>query len=124
MLTCAPPKLSFRRNLFPCTHLSLFEKIAMAKGNYYTYITTNPGKSVLYVGVTNDLKIRLQQHFENRGKDDTFAGKYFCDKLVYDEHHSDVNQAIRREKEIKDLSREKKEALVASVNPRWHFYKV
>lgn len=93
----------------------------MIKGNYYTYITA---KSVLYVGVTNDLKLRLKRHFENRGKNNSFAGKYFCYKLVYYEHHSDVNQAIRREKEIKDLSRGKKNELVASVNPRWHFYKV
>lgn len=96
----------------------------MAKGNYYTYITTNPGKSVLYVGMTNDLKSRMQQHFENRGKKDNFAGRYYCYKLVYYETYSDVNQAIRREKEIKDLSREKKNELIASVNPRWHFYKV
>lgn len=96
----------------------------MIKNNYYTYVTTNPGKSVLYVGVTNDLKVRLQQHFENRGKQETFAGKYYCYKFVYYETYSDVNQAIRREKEIKDLSRVMKNELIASVNPRWNFYQV
>ncbi|MCI0693611.1 GIY-YIG nuclease family protein [candidate division KSB1 bacterium] len=93
----------------------------MQKGNYYVYITTNPGKTTLYTGVTNDLKLRLQQHYQNRGKKDSFAGRYYCYKLVYFETYSDINQAIQREKEIKDLSREKKKELVASKNPRWNF---
>jgi putative endonuclease len=42
--------------------------------------------------------------------------------LVYYEHHEDVNQAIEREKEIKNLSRKKKEELISSMNPGWHFY--
>jgi putative endonuclease len=93
----------------------------MSRGNYYVYITTNPRKTVLYTGVTNDLKVRLQQHYENRGNKQTFAGRYYCYKLVYFEHYSDIDQAIAREKEIKDLSREKKEELVASRNPKWNF---
>jgi putative endonuclease len=92
----------------------------MSRGNYYVYITTNPRKTVLS-GVTNDLKVRLQQHYENRGNKQTFAGRYYCYKLVYFEHYSDIDQAIAREKEIKDLSREKKEELVASRNPKWNF---
>ena len=94
----------------------------MQKGNYYVYITTNPGKTTLYTGVTNDLKLRLQQHYHNRGKKESFAGRYYCYKLVYFETYSDIKQAIRREKEIKDLSREKKKALIASKNPKWNFY--
>jgi len=91
------------------------------KGNYYVYITTNPGKAVLYTGVTNDLKVRIQQHFENRGKKNTFAGRYYCYKLIYFEFFSDIKQAIEREKQIKDLSREKKEELIATFNPKWNF---
>jgi putative endonuclease len=45
----------------------------MLKGNYYVSIATNPRKAVLYTDVTNNLEIRLQQHFENRGKAETFA---------------------------------------------------
>jgi putative endonuclease len=40
----------------------------MEKGNYFVYITTNPGKKTLYTGVTNDLRTRILQHYENRGK--------------------------------------------------------
>ncbi len=94
----------------------------MQKGNYYVYITTNPGKTALYTGVTSDLKLRSQQHYRNRGKKETFAGRYYCYKLVYFETYADINQAIRREKEIKDLSREKKRELIALKNPKWNFY--
>lgn len=87
------------------------------KGNYFVYITTNPRKTVLYTGVTNDLVIRLQQHYQNRGNPKTFAGKYYCYKLLYYERYPDVNQAIEREKEMKDLSREQKELLIHKVNP-------
>jgi len=90
----------------------------MQKGNYYVYITTNPGRTVLYVGVTNDLSLRLRQHRENRGNKNSFAGKYHCYKLIYFESYADVNQAIQREKEIKDLSRKKKEELIAVRNPK------
>ena len=93
----------------------------MLTGNYFVYITTNPGKTVLYTGVTNDLRTRLTQHYENRGDQGTFAGKYFCYNLIYYERFSDVNMAIEREKEIKDLSREKKEELINQQNSNWSF---
>jgi putative endonuclease len=92
----------------------------MLKGNYFVYITTNPKKTVLYVGVTNNLPNRIQEHFNNRGKTGTFAGKYYCYKLVYYERYQDVNHAIAREKELKDLSREKKVTLIDEVNPHWN----
>ena len=41
---------------------------------YYTYITSNPERSVLYTGVTNNLDIRLIEHWSNRGQAKTFAG--------------------------------------------------
>ncbi|HVD99190.1 MAG TPA: GIY-YIG nuclease family protein [Cytophagaceae bacterium] len=88
--------------------------------NYFVYITTNPSKTTLYTGVTNDLFTRMSQHRENKGNPETFAGKYHCHKLVYYEQFSDINYAIEREKEIKDYSREKKEALINSINPRWN----
>jgi putative endonuclease len=91
----------------------------MLKGNYFVYITTNPGKTVLYTGVTNDLEVRMRQHYENKGKKETFAGRYYCYKLIYYERYQNVNMAIEREKEIKDLSRAKKEELIAEDNPKW-----
>ncbi len=93
----------------------------MIKGNYYVYITTNPGKTVLYVGVTNNLELRLRQHYLNKGNKKTFAGRYYCYKLIYHETYSDINQAIEREKEIKNMTREKKEAIIATMNPKWNF---
>ncbi len=93
----------------------------MSKGNYYVYITTNPRKTVFYTGVTNNLKNRIKRHFLNRGDDQTFAGKYYCHKLVYYEYHTDINFAIAREKEIKDMNREKKWELIATKNPNKNF---
>ena len=61
--------------------------------NYFVYITTNPAKTVLYTGVTNDLNIRIQQHKANKGLDKGFAAKYYCFKLVYYERFPDVNDS-------------------------------
>lgn len=89
--------------------------------NYYTYITTNPRKTALYIGITNNLSRRLSEHFENAGQPETFAGRYYCYNLVYYELTSDVNVAIAREKEIKKWSRSKKNDLIATLNPEWRF---
>ena len=93
----------------------------MQRRNYYVYITTNPGKSVLYTGVTNDLKRRLYEHYNNKGNKKSFAGKYYCYKLIYYEHYTYIYEAIYREKEIKKMSREKKEELINEKNPKWNF---
>ena len=89
--------------------------------NYYIYITTNHAKTVLYIGVTNDIAVRLRQHKEKKGTLKSFAGKYYCYNLVYFEHFSNIEHAIEREKEIKKWRREKKDALIASTNPDWIF---
>ena len=86
---------------------------------FYVYILTNPRKTTLYVGFTNNLTQRLVQHEENKGNPVTFAGRYFCHKLVYYEVHQYVNNAIAREKEIKKWSRKKKEDLINGMNPEW-----
>lgn len=93
----------------------------MNQHNYYVYITTNPRKTVLYTGVTNDLERRLEEHYNNRGQPDTFAGKYYCYKLLYWERFDFVNDAIAAEKEIKDWTRAKKEQLISAFNPEWRF---
>ncbi len=93
-------------------------------GNYYIYITTNPRRTTLYVGVTNDLYTRMTQHYEQRGLPKTFAGRFYCYKLIYFERFDRPMQAIRREKEIKKWSRKKKEALITSKNPNWEFYDI
>ncbi|MFC0513210.1 GIY-YIG nuclease family protein [Mucilaginibacter angelicae] len=89
--------------------------------NYYVYITTNPSKTVLYIGVTNDISVRVLQHQENKGTNKSFTGKYYCYHLVYYEHFTHIESAIAREKEIKKWRREKKVALIESTNPSWTF---
>lgn len=89
--------------------------------NYFVYIITNLRKTVLYTGVTNDLRIRLQQHYENRGSKKTFAGRYYCYKLLYYQRFSNITQAIAWEKEVKNMRRSKKEALINEMNPQWRF---
>jgi len=92
--------------------------------NYFTYITTNPRKTVFYVGVTNNLERRLTEHYQNRGKPETFAGKYYCYNLLYYERHSKMQDAIEREKEIKLMNREEKEKLIKTENPGLLFLKI
>src|SRR5688572_26565878 len=89
--------------------------------SYFVYIVTNPRRSCLYTGVTNNLPARLIEHWTNRGNPETFAGKYYCYNLVYYEEFQYIDQAINREKELKKWSRKKKEALIATKNFHWNF---
>ena len=91
---------------------------------YYVYILTNPKKTTLYTGVTGNLKLRIQQHRDNRGDEKKFTGKYFCHKLVYYEQFDDPNSAIEREKAIKNMSRQRKIDLIRSQNPKFHSYRL
>ena len=89
----------------------------MMYNTYYTYMMTNITNKVLYTGVTNDLERRVKEH--KSGLIPGFTQKYNCKKLVYYESFSDIEQAIRREKLIKEYRREKKNQLVESLNPEW-----
>ena len=91
----------------------------MRDHNYFIYIVTNKNKTVLYLGVTNDLQRRVYEH-EN-GLMSGFSKKYNCHFLIYYEHFQDINNAIYREKEIKKWRREKKEKLINEFNPDWRF---
>jgi putative endonuclease len=86
---------------------------------FYVYITTNPNQDALYVGFTNNLEQRVIEHFLERGKKETHAGKYYCYNLIFFEEYKYVNAAIAREKEIKKWRREKKELLISATNPKW-----
>jgi putative endonuclease len=88
---------------------------------YFIYIVTNPERKVLYIGVTNNLEARLAEHYFNKGNPKTFAGKYYCYNLIYCEEFQYINDAIRREKELKGWSRVKKETLIKTKNPGWTF---
>ena len=92
--------------------------------NYFVYITANPTKTVLYTGVTNNLERRIKEHLTNKGSSKTFAGRYYCYKLIYFEEYFDINQEIEREKEIKKMPRIEKEEIIKSKNPCWNFIEV
>ncbi|MGM8362760.1 GIY-YIG nuclease family protein [Flavobacterium sp. ARAG 55.4] len=89
---------------------------------YYVYIITNSYRSTFYIGMTNNLKQRLQQHHQNIiDRNKTFAAKYNIEFLVYYEKHTWVQHAILREKELKSWRREKKLELIRSFNSDFEF---
>ncbi|MFA6451306.1 MAG: GIY-YIG nuclease family protein [bacterium] len=84
---------------------------------YYVYIMANETRT-LYTGVTNNIYRRVREH-----KNKLFSGftaKYNVNRLVYVDTTQYINAAITREKQIKGWSREKKIALIESVNPDWN----
>ena len=85
--------------------------------SYYVYILTNWKGNVMYIGVTNDLERRLYEH--KHELIEGFTKKYHVHKLVYYEETSDARAAIEREKQLKNWSRGKKNALVETMNPQW-----
>ena len=84
---------------------------------YYVYIMTNKHNTVLYTGVTNNLKRRIYEHKEKLIK--SFTSRYNITKLVFYEVYEDIEQAILREKKIKGGSRAKKIVLINSMNNKW-----
>ena len=84
---------------------------------YYIYILSNKNNTVLYVGITNDLVRRVNEHKNKLCKG--FTEKYNVDKLVYYEVCDDAISAIEREKQMKGGSRKKKISLVESMNVEW-----
>ena len=84
---------------------------------YFVYILSNWCDSVVYIGVTRDLRWRLYEH--RNGLADGFTKKYNVHKLVYFEYTNDVRVAIEREKQLKGWTRAKKNALIQKMNPTW-----
>jgi len=91
----------------------------MKKNSYFVYIVTNINKNVIYIGVTNNLSRRINEHF--LGSVEGFTKKYNCKYLVYYQCYDDVRMAISREKQIKRWNRNKKNKLIAGFNPEWKF---
>lgn len=89
----------------------------MSSRKYYVYILTNMLQSVLYIGVTNDIARRLREHKTHAIPG--FTDRYNVTKLVYVEEYSQVEDAIRREKQLKRWNRAKKEALINAENADW-----
>jgi putative endonuclease len=88
--------------------------------NFYVYILTNKAKTVLYTGVTNNLKRRLEEHNEKLNPN-SFTAKYNLNYLIYYEKFGWIQQAIAREKEIKLLKRDLKLELIKEFNPNIEF---
>jgi putative endonuclease len=84
----------------------------------FVYIMTNDNNSVLYTGVTSNLKDRVLQHIRKKYPD-SFSARYNLGKLVYYEELQTIGEAIEREKQIKGGSRKKKINLINSMNQEW-----
>ncbi len=87
----------------------------MRTRNGYVYLMANKCDTVIYTGVTSNLRKRVYEHRE--GLVEGFTKKYNVKKLVYYEIADDIESAIAREKQIKAGSRKKKIALIKSTNP-------
>lgn len=86
--------------------------------NYYLYMMANWNNKVLYTGVTSNLEKRVWEH-----KNEIYEGfskKYKTKKLVYFEQADDINIAIKREKQIKNWARNKKDFLINQINLQWN----
>jgi putative endonuclease len=83
---------------------------------YYVYILANAWHT-LYVGVTSDLRARVEEH-KTRAKPG-FTARYGIDRLVYYETTHDVGDALEREKQLKRWARHKKVFLIERANPTW-----
>jgi len=84
----------------------------------YVYIMTNKNKTVLYIGVTNDLIRRVYEH-KNHLIKNSFSDKYNLEYCIYYEVFTYFDLAIKREKELKKWNRKKKEDLINKMNPEW-----
>ena len=84
----------------------------------WIYITTNRKDGVLYVGVTSELKHRIESH-KNKKYKGSFSARYNVDKIVYFETFNSIITARAREKQLKAGNRARKIKLIESVNPEW-----
>jgi len=85
--------------------------------SYYVYILASQRNGTLYIGVTNDLRRRLNEHVA--GAAEGFTQKYSVHALVYFEQTESAEAAIAREKQLKNWRREWKIDLIEQGNPTW-----
>ncbi len=83
----------------------------------YVYILTNYRFGTLYIGVTNNILRRVQEHKEK--KQESFTKKHNCTRLVYVEVHESILEAIAREKSMKKWKRQWKLEAITKENPTW-----
>ena len=85
---------------------------------YYVYILTNKKNGTLYIGVTNFIERRMYEH--KNGLNESFSKRYGLLILVYCEFYKYVNDAIKREKQLKNWQRQWKISLIEKDNPSWN----
>ncbi|MFA6426964.1 MAG: GIY-YIG nuclease family protein [Candidatus Magasanikbacteria bacterium] len=85
---------------------------------YYVYITASIS-GVIYVGFTDCLVTRIKQHKKGTYQN-SFSKKYKTNRLVYWEHYYSMDEAFKRERQMKTWRREKKMALIKKENPEWN----
>lgn len=90
----------------------------LLKHGGFVYIITNKNNTVLYTGVTSELRARIDQH-KSKYYPNSFSEKYNCDKIVWYQQLDYIEDAIAREKQIKAGNRMKKEELIQKMNPEW-----
>ncbi len=86
--------------------------------NWYVYIMSNKPQGVIYIGVTDNIDARIEEH-KTKVFRNAFTAKYNCDKLVYFEEFADGYIASKREKQMKKWNREWKVKLIEEMNPGW-----
>ncbi len=84
---------------------------------YFVYILASKNNTTIYIGVTNNIERRIYEHKNNLI--DGFSKKYNTHKLVYLEETNSIEDAIKREKQLKGWKRNKKDLLINSINPNW-----
>ncbi|MBN2616572.1 MAG: GIY-YIG nuclease family protein [Bacteroidales bacterium] len=89
----------------------------MVRGGY-VYLMTNKNNTVLYTGVTSELRDRVYDH-KIHYYSNSFTSRYRIHKLVYYEGFDSMEEAISRERQLKGGSRKKKIELVEKMNPKW-----
>jgi putative endonuclease len=86
-------------------------------GAYYVYILASGRHGTLYIGITNDLRARLERHRSGRGSE--FVKKYHVHRLVHVETFTSPQEAIAREKQLKNWHRDWKIRLIEENNLDW-----
>lgn len=84
--------------------------------SYFIYILTNHARTVLYIGMTNNLQRRLLEH--ERGFIEGFTKRYHVIDLIFFEETPDVHSALAREKQLKGWTRKRKIELIKKTNVR------
>jgi putative endonuclease len=88
----------------------------VSKGGF-VYIVASRRNGTIYIGVTSDLPKRAWEHRE--GLIEGFSKQYGCKMLVWYERHDEIEQAIRREKQMKEWRRAWKLRVIEEMNPGW-----